>query len=606
MPGGLLPPPSVLKSRGCPLMPLLIRCPNNHRLSVPSRRAGQVVTCPQCGASTKVPGPEVVAAAKAGLQGDVVRGAANGGGKQVEPAAPPPVPGRKKSPPVRAAGNQDSPRDTPENAQTAGASPVTPAATPAARPVSPDRPGQRGSARSESKTTKPPPLPGRARLPLAVSKKARPPRTAVTGKRAAEGPAAEPAGDQPVSRPAGSPGDIVGKAAAGAEPSRSTTDTRAPAGGPAKPSAKEVADRKTRWREAPEYGDELPAAADGSVPGSDSSLADAADSSGQPEPPAAETNRTGRVPKCPAASDGDRRPDSPSSDAGVESVTSRGRPIDLLADTAELALPREAAHAPSLADDVSPAAVASPAAPEPATVAQTPPTAAPETSATEVLDAVASDLVLAGNSRPPEPADEVATPPPMTRPVPTTVPAPPAEEPPVAAADGLQEEPEPAPVGIRHSRENLYIVYCVAAGMVLVAAVSMVPAIREIGLHFLAEAPPGIGPWTPFVLLLSFVQLAYVVYVVQLPDWGSTRVMMVLAVVIAMIYAAGLGFTVMTDNHSELILSLGYSRQQMIAWCLLILLLMCSLAYAWARVTFRWQRNYRRTALGRGYGTANQ
>jgi hypothetical protein len=176
---------------------------------------------------------------------------------------------------------------------------------------------------------------------------------------------------------------------------------------------------------------------------------------------------------------------------------------------------------------------------------------------------------------------------------------PPEEEPPVAAHLEPSAETPPAPVGIVHPRHKRYTVYYVAAGMVLVALVSMGPALREFGLHLFDENSPGIGPWAPFMLLLSFVQMAYVVYVVQLPDWGSTRVMMVLTVIVAMVYAAGLGFAATTSADNEWLLIMGYSRQQMIAWCLLILLLMCTLAYVWARITFKWQKDYRNTVIGR-------
>jgi hypothetical protein len=40
--------------------------------------------------------------------------------------------------------------------------------------------------------------------------------------------------------------------------------------------------------------------------------------------------------------------------------------------------------------------------------------------------------------------------------------------------------------------------------------------------------------------------------------------------------------------------------QQIAFWCFLILLLMCSQGYFWARVTFRWRRDDRQAVLGRG------
>jgi hypothetical protein len=124
--------------------------------------------------------------------------------------------------------------------------------------------------------------------------------------------------------------------------------------------------------------------------------------------------------------------------------------------------------------------------------------------------------------------------------------------------------------------------------------VSLFPAVREILLHFISENSPGIDLWAPLVMLMGLVQLAYVVYAVQLPDWGTTRVMMVLSVVIAMFYAMVLGISVMAKNDNSFVLSLGltseYQLKQVTAWCFLMLVLMCTLAYFWARTTFRWRR----------------
>jgi hypothetical protein len=179
----------------------------------------------------------------------------------------------------------------------------------------------------------------------------------------------------------------------------------------------------------------------------------------------------------------------------------------------------------------------------------------------------------------------------------------PAEEPPIAAQP-LAHAAAPVPIGIVHPPAKRHAVYYVAAGMAGVALVSTYPAVREIAAHLLGENSPGIDAWAPLVLLLAVVQLAYVVYVTQLPDWSTTRVLMVITVVVAMVYASVLGFSVTAAEDNQLISSLGltnaYRLKQITAWCFLILLLMCSLAYFWARVTFHWQKEGRPTPAARG------
>jgi hypothetical protein len=147
-------------------------------------------------------------------------------------------------------------------------------------------------------------------------------------------------------------------------------------------------------------------------------------------------------------------------------------------------------------------------------------------------------------------------------------------------------------------------VYYVAGGMAAVAVVSMFPAVREIASHLQHENSPGIDLWAPLVMLLALVQLAYVAYAVQLPDWSTTRVLMILSVALAMVYATALGLSVMAGQDNALIVGLGltgtYPPKQITAWCFLILLLLCSLAYLWGRVTFKWEKAHRLLAAGRG------
>jgi hypothetical protein len=218
------------------------------------------------------------------------------------------------------------------------------------------------------------------------------------------------------------------------------------------------------------------------------------------------------------------------------------------------------------------------------TPAETPDSAAPPPMASpEPLTAAARDVIPASTPAPPIEA------------VPDAEPEPP---PPPDAF------PTPPPVGVIHPRAKRLTVYYLAAGLAGVAAVGLFPALREVLLHFLAENSPGVDLWAPIVILLGVVQLAYVVYAVQVPDWGSTRVLMVVSVVIAMFYAMVLGISVMAQENNGFVLSLGltseYHLKQITAWCFLMLMLMCTLAYFWARTTFRWRRSSQKAVAGPG------
>jgi hypothetical protein len=193
-----------------------------------------------------------------------------------------------------------------------------------------------------------------------------------------------------------------------------------------------------------------------------------------------------------------------------------------------------------------------------------------------------------------------------------------AAKPTVKRESPAAQEPEPPPTpksrpavprrGIIHPAAKRRTVYHLAAGLACVSAVSLYPAVREVFLHCITETSPGIDPWAPIVILLAVVQFAYALYVVQIPDWSTTRVLMVLTVVVAMVYAMGLGISAMAKlmaiDQNYVILALGltneYDLTRIIAWCFLMLLLMCALAYFWARITFKWRRDRYYTVVDPG------
>jgi hypothetical protein len=168
------------------------------------------------------------------------------------------------------------------------------------------------------------------------------------------------------------------------------------------------------------------------------------------------------------------------------------------------------------------------------------------------------------------------------------------QPPPVAAAASPAAGLPPSRAVI-HSADQRRAVNWLASGLGVVAAISIYPAVSEVAAHLSSPDPPGLDRWVSLALLLGIIQFAFVVYLVQLPDWSTTKATMVLAVGNAMLYATALGVSVMADNNNQVVLWLGLASQfsinQVRGWCFLMLLLMCSLAYFAFGVTFPWQKS---------------
>lgn len=134
------------------------------------------------------------------------------------------------------------------------------------------------------------------------------------------------------------------------------------------------------------------------------------------------------------------------------------------------------------------------------------------------------------------------------------------------------------------------------------AAVSAIPALLDIAASAQQGESAGISRWAWAVLLASGLQVAYAVYLLQLPDWGTAWVVSLVMLVLAAGYAALLGALTLASRQSQIVqaLELGetLSRGGAAIWCLAMLVTYAVLAYFSGRVSFRWRRAYWRNAGG--------
>jgi len=196
-------------------------------------------------------------------------------------------------------------------------------------------------------------------------------------------------------------------------------------------------------------------------------------------------------------------------------------------------------------------------------------------------------------------------------PAPSTVSAPPAPAgaPPAAAHD---QAPTPGPLseipaehsppprtvyaGFEHDPAKRWTVYYLGLSLSLITLIGVIPAILEVVDHYQAIESAGVERWARLLLLLAVVQMAYVVYSVQLPDWSTVWVVALVTTAMACLYAAALGVCMFSGQESQLLHALQLADQhyhgQAARWCFLMLCLMLMLTYSYTRVAFRWHRAY--------------
>ena len=153
------------------------------------------------------------------------------------------------------------------------------------------------------------------------------------------------------------------------------------------------------------------------------------------------------------------------------------------------------------------------------------------------------------------------------------------------------------PVGLRAYEADIsrrHAVYQLAAGLAAVALCSIVPALADVREHLSALDSPGVAPWASLVLMVGFLQIAYAVYLVHIPDWCTVWVVSVVYLILATVYAMFLGVFLLSDTHSQFIRWMGLvdqlSGDRAVGWCMMMLCLSCLLAYALGRYSVRWHR----------------
>lgn len=243
--------------------------------------------------------------------------------------------------------------------------------------------------------------------------------------------------------------------------------------------------------------------------------------------------------------------------------------------------------APAVPAETPPAEITSPAVTEP-----TEPAPIEEISPPAAAPAALPEVESSQPTAPTEPTVESHPFEFLSQPEDEIVEAPPVHRP--AAATALP---------VSHDA-NLWSVYQLTAAVVAAAVFSMVPAIWDVVEYVQIVESQFVARWALVLLFLGIVQLAYAVYLFQLPDWASVWVVTLQSLLLAGLYAAVLGLVLISREEGFFVHALQLHDKlaggKAVLWCLCMVCVWTIMAFFAGRLSVRWHHKERlaRQAVG--------
>ncbi len=127
------------------------------------------------------------------------------------------------------------------------------------------------------------------------------------------------------------------------------------------------------------------------------------------------------------------------------------------------------------------------------------------------------------------------------------------------------------------------------AGLGLLSLFHLLPVLGHLNLF---EAPT----WARIVLAITLVELAYVVWMVTVPDWSTVWAAMIVFALVSAVYGAALALTVMTPRTSAMLFDLDASRDAARLWCAVVVVATGLMTYVTGTIGYRWRKAHRSDA----------
>jgi hypothetical protein len=238
----------------------------------------------------------------------------------------------------------------------------------------------------------------------------------------------------------------------------------------------------------------------------------------------------------------------------------------------------------------TPVKAAAPAVKPPAPVASEPPVPAAVKAASH-LDPTA--LVIPSTQvEPPQEQPAVNVPPPDTLmgEVSETI------VPPRPVAASVSKPPAPVAKAWSPPRDQSAAAFYLSLVLAALAIFGVSPAVWEWYELWRNPDEPEVPPWVFALLITGVLQLAYAVYLAQVPDWSALWATTIATLAAAAAWAALLGTTLLGRDESALVLLFRYADKlegnRAAMWCFIMLCFTSVLAYFLGLTAVRWQRAY--------------
>jgi hypothetical protein len=118
------------------------------------------------------------------------------------------------------------------------------------------------------------------------------------------------------------------------------------------------------------------------------------------------------------------------------------------------------------------------------------------------------------------------------------------------------------------------------------------PAIWDFVQYAQAAENAFVPRWALALVAFGIVQVAYAVYLAQLPDWMSGWIVTIICLAMAALYAGMLGITLLASEQSFLIRGLDLAEVaptgRAAMWCLCMTSILATLAFFAGRTSLRW------------------
>jgi hypothetical protein len=146
----------------------------------------------------------------------------------------------------------------------------------------------------------------------------------------------------------------------------------------------------------------------------------------------------------------------------------------------------------------------------------------------------------------------------------------------------------------------IYSAYWLGATVIGAALVGIVPAAIEIADYIQYARGPGtifVARWAFVLLLIGALEAAYGIYLIQLPDWSSARVVTAMLLAPAALYAMALAVVLIADPGGWLLGSAGLQLADRLAggkaalWCVCMISLSTLIAFFAGRLAASWRRS---------------